>query len=93
MEDYYTVREVADIFCVTPSAVYGWIRSGQLRAIKLAGGKGWRITGLALVGFAYVTRPFYRELLHMKGVRLNAMEVLALTMGRSLLNIKEKRQA
>ena len=88
MESYYTVREVADMFSVSPATVRGWIRSRQLRAIKLDGRRGWKITGLALVGFAYVARPFYREILHAKGVRLNPMEILALTMAPSLANKK-----
>ena len=37
MEKYYTIKEVAEIIRVTPSAVTKWISGGKLKATKIAG--------------------------------------------------------
>lgn len=42
MEKLYTPEEVADMLRVTRRTVYEWIRSGQLKAVKV--GRQWRIT-------------------------------------------------
>lgn len=39
----YTVPEVAELFGVKRDAVYGWIRRGKLRAVKVGG--RYRIKG------------------------------------------------
>ena len=53
----YKVREVADMFKVTPFTVYRWIYQGKLKAIK--GGKMVRITEKDLLKFymKYSSRP------------------------------------
>lgn len=54
-ENYFTVKEIADKFRVSRQAVYDWIESGQLRAIRV--GKRVRIPESAIEGFA---RPIER---------------------------------
>lgn len=36
-EKFYTVEEVADYFSVKISTVRGWIKSGRMKAVKIAG--------------------------------------------------------
>ncbi len=43
MSKFLTVQEVQDLLGVSRGAVISWIRSGRLRAFKLAGGRLWRI--------------------------------------------------
>lgn len=37
MTRFYTVKEVAEVFRVTPNTVYGWIREGKLEAYTILG--------------------------------------------------------
>lgn len=39
--EIYTPEEVAEILHVTRRTVYGWIKSGKLKASKV--GRGWRV--------------------------------------------------
>ncbi|MDX2103508.1 MAG: helix-turn-helix domain-containing protein [Alphaproteobacteria bacterium] len=52
-----TIAEVAEMLKVTPRTVGGWIRSGDLRAVKA--GKDWRIAQVDLEAFlnAHANRP------------------------------------
>ncbi len=52
-----TIAEVANMLKVTPRTVGGWIRSGDLRAVKA--GKDWRIAHIDLEAFlnAHANRP------------------------------------
>jgi excisionase family DNA binding protein len=52
-----TIAEVANMLKVTPRTVGGWIRSGDLRAVKA--GKDWRIAQIDLEAFlnAHANRP------------------------------------
>lgn len=50
-ERLYTVEEVANVFSVHPETVRNWIRSGQLKALKLGGAAGYRIPQSALDQF------------------------------------------
>ena len=45
----YTLTEVADILRVTRRTLYNYIKSGQLKAVKM--GREWRITHENLKGF------------------------------------------
>jgi excisionase family DNA binding protein len=49
---FYTPDEVAELFKVTPQAVYKWIRTGRLKAAKL-GGRAIRISKEHLNAFIY----------------------------------------
>lgn len=40
---YLTVNEVADRYRTTPRTVQRWIREGRLRAVRLPGGRSYRI--------------------------------------------------
>ena len=40
-ESYLTVREVAEIFRITDSAVYAWIKNRSVVAVQVGG--SWRI--------------------------------------------------
>lgn len=57
MQEYRTVREVAELLKVSEVTVRRWIRDGELRAIDI--GKGWRIGATDLGAFldAHETRP------------------------------------
>jgi excisionase family DNA binding protein len=48
-ETYSTVKEIADKFRVSRQAVYDWIESGQLKAIRV--GKRVRIPESSVAGF------------------------------------------
>jgi len=50
-ERIYTVEEVAAALSVHPETVRNWIKSGQLRAMKLGGAAGYRITQSAFDEF------------------------------------------
>lgn len=39
--EIYTPDEVAEILQVTRRTVYGWIKDGKLKAVKV--GRGWRV--------------------------------------------------
>jgi excisionase family DNA binding protein len=42
--DYYTTRQVAELYHVTPQTVSGWIRKGWLQATRLGDGRSrWRV--------------------------------------------------
>ena len=43
MDKFLTVKEICDILKVTRGTVIRWIRIGKLRAIKLGGGRLWRV--------------------------------------------------
>lgn len=49
VDQYQTVKEVADRLKVAEATVRHWIRSGELRAIDI--GKGWRIADADLDRF------------------------------------------
>lgn len=40
-EEFYTADELADYLKVSPQTVRAWIRSGQVKAVKL--GRAWRV--------------------------------------------------
>jgi excisionase family DNA binding protein len=43
-KDYYTTKQVAEIYHVTPTTICNWIRKGWLQAYKQGEGKSrWRI--------------------------------------------------
>jgi excisionase family DNA binding protein len=42
MEQWYTLKEIAEKFKVTVQTIRNWIRQGKIRAIKLGG--NWRIS-------------------------------------------------
>jgi excisionase family DNA binding protein len=48
-EKYYSPRELANRYNVTPQAIIKWIKQGRLKAIKL--GSVWRIPESALEEF------------------------------------------
>jgi excisionase family DNA binding protein len=48
-EKYFTPAEIAEKFRVTTRTVWEWIRTGQLRAVKV--GKYYRISEAALNEF------------------------------------------
>lgn len=50
-ESFYTVEDVARMLSVHPETVRNWIKSGQLKAIRLGGAAGYRITQGALDQF------------------------------------------
>jgi len=35
--DLFTVQEIADKYRVNPKTVYGWVRRGQVEALKVGG--------------------------------------------------------
>lgn len=49
LDQYQTVKEVADRLKVAEATVRHWIKDGQLRAIDI--GKGWRIASADLKEF------------------------------------------
>jgi len=50
-DTFYTVEDVAKMLTVHPETVRNWIKSGQLRAIKLGGPAGYRISPAAYEQF------------------------------------------
>jgi excisionase family DNA binding protein len=48
---FYTVEDVARLLSVHPETVRNWIKSGQLKAIRLGGAAGYRITEEAFEQF------------------------------------------
>jgi excisionase family DNA binding protein len=50
-EALHTVEDVARLLGVHPETVRNWIKSGELRAIKLGGAAGYRISDSALQEF------------------------------------------
>jgi excisionase family DNA binding protein len=50
-DTFYTVEDVARMLAVHPETVRNWIKSGQLRAIKLGGPAGYRISPTAYEQF------------------------------------------
>jgi excisionase family DNA binding protein len=50
-EDWLTVSDVADQLKVSVIAVQGWIRRGELRALRLGGKAGYRIRPSDLANF------------------------------------------
>ena len=62
MEDIkvYTLKEVEDILKVTQRTLYNYIKSGQLKAVKL--GREWRVTDEELKNFLKTgTDPDYTK--------------------------------
>ena len=62
MEDIkvYTLKEVEDILKVTQRTLYNYIKSGQLKAVKL--GREWRVTDEELKSFLKTgTDPDYTK--------------------------------
>lgn len=51
LEQFYTTTYVANLFSVKPETVIEWIKTDQLRAIKITGGR-WRIPKAAILDFA-----------------------------------------
>lgn len=47
----YTVESIAKLLSVHPETVRKWIKSGEMRAIKLGGPAGYRISQSALNQF------------------------------------------
>jgi len=47
----YTVEDIARFLSVHPETVRKWIKSGEMRAIKLGGPAGYRISQSALDQF------------------------------------------
>lgn len=45
----YTIEEISEILKVTPRTIYNYIKSGNLKAVKI--GKYWRVTDSALQEF------------------------------------------
>lgn len=54
-ETYLTVKEIADKFRVSRQAVYDWIESGQLKAVRV--GKRVRVPESSLAGFVKPIEP------------------------------------
>ncbi|MCA1776788.1 MAG: helix-turn-helix domain-containing protein [Loktanella sp.] len=54
---YWTVKEIADLLKVSEVIVRRWIKDGELRAIDI--GKGWRVGSDDLDAFleGHATRP------------------------------------
>jgi excisionase family DNA binding protein len=50
-EPLYTVDDIAKMLNVHPETVRNWIKTGQLRAIKLGGAAGYRISQSAYEQF------------------------------------------
>ena len=50
-ETLYTVEEIAKLLSVHPETIRKWIKSGEMRAIKLGGPAGYRISQSALDQF------------------------------------------
>jgi len=50
-ERILTVEDVAKALSVHPETVRNWIKNGQLRAMKLGGSAGYRITQSAFEDF------------------------------------------
>jgi excisionase family DNA binding protein len=42
IEKAFTVKDVADLYSVTPQKVYDWIRHGQIKPLRLPGGGPYR---------------------------------------------------
>lgn len=42
MKRFYTVNEISELFNVTPTTVYSWIKTEKVKAIKM--GKSWKIS-------------------------------------------------
>jgi hypothetical protein len=40
---YITIKDFAEIFCVTPAAVHKWVLQRKIEAIQLEGTDLWRI--------------------------------------------------
>jgi excisionase family DNA binding protein len=49
--DLMTVEEAARRLGVTPPTVLRWVKSGELRAIRLGGKAGWRVSAADLQEF------------------------------------------
>lgn len=85
-DELLTVAEAAARLRVTPRALYGWLRSGRLQGVRLAGGRGWRIhAGAIEPAHRLVSRPapggldagelrLYLVLLEAIGERLQVLE-------------------
>lgn len=54
MEKFYTVEEIAENLKVTKQTIYVYVRSGELKAIKV--GKSWRVSEDNLKEFLSVDR-------------------------------------
>lgn len=53
LEELYTVPQIAKMFQVTPYTVRVWLKSGDMRGIKVGNGR-WRVTRQELVRVANV---------------------------------------
>ena len=42
----YTIKQIADLYHVTPRTVKAWAKRGKLTLIPKPGGKGYVVTGL-----------------------------------------------
>ena len=47
-EQLYKVREVAELFDVTPGTIRIWLNEGTLRGIKIGKGHYWRVPASAV---------------------------------------------
>jgi excisionase family DNA binding protein len=54
-DDFYTIDEVAELFKVTRTTVYDWMKSEQLKFVKVGGRR--RITRQAINEFIREGRP------------------------------------
>lgn len=49
---YYSTPQVAEMFDVKPATVRDWIRGGRIKAMKLPGGRHWKVSQEELERFA-----------------------------------------
>jgi len=57
----YTVEEIASFLNVHPETVRKWIKSGEIKAIRLGGPAGYRVTQTALDQFLKERQDSGRE--------------------------------
>lgn len=52
----YTIKQVADILCVSKFTVYGWLRAKKLKALRIGERHLCRIFGRDLNAFVFGTK-------------------------------------